>query len=168
MKKSPFPAAFLLLGIVLAGCPVYESDDDGDCFDDSDCPYGSVCDGNTDRCVADPGETSGLACEQPSDCRTNETCNRVGICTPGDCHFASVGCVRGYECSAESGRWQCEKGGSSANDGGAGGAASAGAPASDGGTAGASDGGMAGASDGGMTGASDGGMTGASDGGTAG
>ena len=134
MKKSPFPAALLLLGFVLAGCPVYESDDD-DCFSDSECPYGSVCDGHTNRCVAEPTETDdALACHQPSDCGTNETCNRVGICSTGDCHFASVGCVRGYECSAKSGRWQCVKPSSSVSDGGNGGAPSAGASSFDGGT----------------------------------
>jgi hypothetical protein len=143
MKKSPFPAALLLLGLVLAGCPVYESDD-GDCFSDRECPYGYLCDGHTNRCVAESTGTDALACQRPSDCGTNETCNRVGICTTGDCHFASVGCVRGYECSAESGRWQCVKPGPSVNDGGAGGA-SAGASSLEGGEAGMASGGMAGA-----------------------
>lgn len=131
MKKSPFPAALLLLGIVVAGCPVYDSDDD-DCFYDSECPYGSVCDGQTNRCVAEPTEAA-VACHRPSDCGANETCNRVGTCSTGDCHFSSVGCVRGYECSADSGRWQCVKSGSSVNDGGTGGASSAGASSVDGG-----------------------------------
>jgi hypothetical protein len=145
MKKSPFPAALLLLGLVLAGCPVYESDDD-DCFSDRECPYGSVCDGHTNRCVAEPTETDGLTCQRPSDCGPNETCNRVGTCSTGDCHFASVGCVRGYECSAESGRWECVKPGSSVSDGGNGGASSAGAPSLDGGAGGTPNGGSAGAS----------------------
>jgi hypothetical protein len=146
MKKSPFPAALLLLGIVLAGCPVYESDD-GDCFDDSECPYGSVCDGHTNRCVSEPSEVVAATCHRPSDCGANETCNRVGTCSTGDCHFSSVGCVRGYECSADSGRWQCVKPGSSVNDGGTAGAPSAGASTLDGGERGASDGGTSGAGD---------------------
>jgi|GEM_PF-2349712 len=147
MKKSPFPAALLFLGVFVAGCPVYDSTD-GDCFDDSECPYGSVCDGHTNRCAAGPSSTA-VACYRPSDCDANETCNRVGICSTGDCHFASVGCVRGYECSAESGRWQCVKPGSSVNDGGNAGAPSAGASTVEGGAStvegGASDGGTPGA-----------------------
>jgi hypothetical protein len=131
MKKSPFPAALLLLGVVLAGCPVYDSDD-GDCFGDSECPYGSVCDGDTNRCVAEPSDA--VACHRPSDCGANETCNRFGTCSTGDCHFSSVGCVRGYECSADTGRWQCVKPGSSVNEGGTPGAPSAGASGSEGGT----------------------------------
>jgi hypothetical protein len=134
MKKSPFPVVLLLLGTVLAGCPVYDSDDD-DCLYDSECPYGSVCDGHTNRCVAEPTEAA-VACHQPSDCGANETCNRVGTCSTGDCHFSSVGCVRGYECSADSGRWQCVRPGSSVNDGGTGGASSAGASSVDGGAGG--------------------------------
>lgn len=135
MKKSPFPAALLLLGVAVAGCPVYDSHD-GDCFYDDECPYGSVCDGHTNRCVAGPADAAAVACDRPSDCDANETCNRVGICSTGDCHFSSVGCVRGYECSAESGRWQCEKPSSSVDEGGAAGAPSAGAPALEGGASG--------------------------------
>jgi hypothetical protein len=106
MKKSALPAALLLLGVFLSGCPVY--DDDVGCFDELDCPYGYVCDGRSDSCVLAPIDSS-VTCSAPSDCGTNETCSRSGICTTGDCHFSSVGCVRGYECSPESGRWECVK-----------------------------------------------------------
>jgi hypothetical protein len=122
MKKSAFPAALLLLGVFMSGCPVY--DDDG-CNRDRDCAYGSVCDEHTGRCVdevdqGDP-EPEGIACHRPLDCDANETCSHSGICKAGDCHFESVGCVRGYECSSASGRWECVKPDSgSAGNGGAG------------------------------------------------
>lgn len=139
MKKSAFPAALLLLGVVLSGCPVYESDDVG-CFNDVDCAAGYVCDGPTGRCVAEPSTPAAAACRRPSDCGTNETCSRFGTCSTGDCHYASVGCVRGYECSPDSGRWECVALGSS-GDGGAGGVTSAGASSVSGGEPNASEGG---------------------------
>ena len=123
MKKSAFPAALLLLGVFVSGCPVY--DDDG-CNRNRDCASGSVCDGDTGRCVgpvdAEAPETAGVACHRPLDCDANETCSHSGICKAGDCHFESVGCVRGYECSSESGRWECVKPSASAGNGGEGGA----------------------------------------------
>jgi hypothetical protein len=72
------------------------------------------------------------ACSAPSDCGTNETCSRSGTCMAGDCHFASVGCVRGYDCSSDSGRWECVKPGTGAGGAAAGGAgeSDAGSPAS--------------------------------------
>jgi hypothetical protein len=148
MKKSPFPAALLLLGVTLAGCPVYDSND-GDCFGDSECPYGSVCDGHTNSCVAEPADDSTVACHRPSDCGTNETCNRFGTCSTGDCHFSSTGCVRGYECIPDDGRWACVKLGASGSEGGNGGEPSAGAASVAGGDGGTSDGGT---SDGGTGG----------------
>lgn len=140
MKKSAFPAALLLLGVFMSGCPVY--DDDG-CNRDRDCAYGSVCDEHTGRCVdevdqGDP-EPEGIACHRPLDCDANETCSHSGICKAGDCHFESVGCVRGYECSSASGRWECVKPDSgSAGNGGAGASGGEGAaPSSAGGSGGA-------------------------------
>jgi hypothetical protein len=125
MKKSAFPAALLLLGVVLGGCPVYDSNDG--CSSDVDCPYGSVCDAHTSSCAATPTDSTAVACRRPSDCGTNETCSRFGTCSIGDCHFTSVGCVHGYECSSDSGRWECVPLGS-LGEGGNGGAPSAGAP----------------------------------------
>jgi len=128
MKKSAFPAALLLLAVVLAGCPVYESDDS--CLSDADCPYGSVCDAQTNSCAVATSDSTAVPCRRPRDCGTNETCSRFGTCSIGDCHFASVGCVRGYECSPDSGSWECQALGSlgDGGNGGNGGAASAGAP----------------------------------------
>ena len=137
MKKSAFPVALLLLGVVLSGCPIYQSDDNS-CFGDSDCTDGYACDASTHSCVSEPSGTP-AACRRPRDCGTNETCNRSGTCVSGDCHFSSVGCVYGYECSGASGRWECVASGSVAA-GGNGGAANEGAPrggdssTSDGGT----------------------------------
>lgn len=102
MKKSAFPAALLLLGLVVSGCPVY--DGDPGCFSDQDCPYGSVCDGYSNSCVVTPADSTDVSCRRPSDCGANETCSRFGTCMTGDCHFSSVGCVHGYECSPDSGR----------------------------------------------------------------
>jgi hypothetical protein len=118
MKKSALPAALLLLGVALSGCPVYDANDDG-CYSDYDCRVGDVCDGQSGACVP-----SSNACQRPSDCGTNETCSKSGTCVSGDCHFSSVGCVHGYECSSDSGAWECvttsDAGGAGAT-GGAGG-----------------------------------------------
>jgi hypothetical protein len=104
MKKSAFPVAALLLGVLLSGCPIYDSDGDG-CFDSSDCRAGYVCDTRTSLCVSEqPGPAT---CQRPGDCGANETCGKSATCVPGDCHFSSVGCVKGYVCSPDSGRWEC-------------------------------------------------------------
>ena len=128
MKKSALPLALLLLGVTLSGCPVYDTSNAG-CYSDFDCAYGYVCDGNSLTCVSVQTSSS---CGQPSDCGKNETCSHSGICVSGSCHFASVGCVQGYDCSADSGTWACVKAGESTGTAGApaGGAgeANAGAP----------------------------------------
>jgi hypothetical protein len=103
MKKSVFPAALLLsLGAGLSGCPIYDHDDAG-CYVDSDCAPGYSCDDASGACFREED----AACRRPSDCGANETCSRSGTCETGDCHFDSVGCIRGYVCSSESGRWEC-------------------------------------------------------------
>jgi hypothetical protein len=145
MKKSAIPAALLLLVVASSGCPVYD-DRDG-CFDDWDCRDGYACDPDSGACIAVTAN-NGKACNEPLDCGGNETCSRSGTCMAGDCHFASVGCVRGYECSPGSGNdrvWHCvavdsSEGGSSAGGtesggsaSGAGGANDAGAPPAAGG-----------------------------------
>jgi hypothetical protein len=107
MKKSAFSAALLLIGVLVPGCPVYDGTDIG-CFDDLDCPYGYSCDPLSALCVSDSGNGS-ARCDEPADCGSNETCSRAGTCEAGDCHFPSVGCVSGFECSPQSGRWQCER-----------------------------------------------------------
>lgn len=119
MNKFAFSLAVLALGVTASGCPIYESDESG-CYSDFDCADGYFCDDASLTCVGTgPGTAS---CEKPSDCGTNETCSRSGSCLVGDCHFSSVGCVRGFTCSSESGRWQCEPSGSASggasNDGG--------------------------------------------------
>jgi hypothetical protein len=129
MKKSALLAVLLLIGVGLSGCPVYDSNDAG-CFDDLDCPSGSWCDGDTGTCVVPTGSPSGAKCDEPDDCGGNETCARSGTCTSGDCHFESVGCVRGFECSGESGRWECVAEGSGSSDGGAPSSSNGGAPSS--------------------------------------
>lgn len=100
-KKSAFPAVLLVIACGLSGCPLY--DDDSGCHVDADCAAGYLCDDRSGDCYADESD----ACRRPSDCGANETCSRFGTCTPGDCLYESVGCVRGYTCSSDSGRWEC-------------------------------------------------------------
>jgi hypothetical protein len=130
MKKSSYLAALALIGVVMSGCPVYDGNDDG-CFDDFDCPYGYVCDGHSGLCVTDID--SSRSCAAPDDCGTNETCGRSGKCMDGDCHFASVGWVKGYECSSASGRWECITQGSGVSGSGGAPMSSDGEPSNDGG-----------------------------------
>jgi hypothetical protein len=139
MKKSALPAALLLIAAGLSGCPIYDDDDSG-CRADRECTSGYRCDRDTGECYL---EDDGTACRKPSDCGTNETCSRSGICTTGDCHFSTVGCVRGYTCSSLSGRWDCvddsqASGGSPSTAGGAppSAAGQAGEPAQSGGAGG--------------------------------
>lgn len=128
MKTKLLPLALLaLVSGVVSGCPVYDDDPEG-CVDDYDCSVGYYCEYATGACIPE-GASS---CERPSDCAGNETCSKSGICAAGDCHFASVGCVTGFECSSDSGRWECvPEGSSSGGKGQTGGAPSAGgAPSS--------------------------------------
>lgn len=116
MNKLALPLALSLLGLTLSGCPVYDSNDYA-CYDDFDCPSGYTCNGDTYACDK---MSAAKTCSKPGDCDANETCSRSGTCELASCHFASVGCVRGYECSADSGTWQCQTPGSGAGAGGAG------------------------------------------------
>ena len=141
MKKSALPAALLLIAASLSGCPIYDHDERG-CYRDSDCAAGYSCDTETGSCLSEP---ESAACRRPSDCETNETCSRSATCMIGDCHFESVGCVRGYVCASVDDRWACVdeddlgQGGAASVPGGTGGA-TAGAPPADGGTGNASGG----------------------------
>ena len=103
MKKAALPLALLLACVGLSGCPVYD-DDDLACFDDYDCPSGHWCDYPSGACITEQPRAS---CDAPTDCAANETCSKNATCVVGDCSFSSVGCVRGFECSSESGRWEC-------------------------------------------------------------
>jgi hypothetical protein len=126
MKKWALPALLLSIGIGLSGCPIYDHDDEG-CYVDSDCAAGYSCDDHSGACYRNDND----ACRKPSDCGANETCSRSGSCMPGDCHFESIGCIRGFVCSSESGRWECVDDDAAAAGGGGGGesAAEGGAPA---------------------------------------
>jgi hypothetical protein len=125
MKKSAFPAALLLIGVGLSGCPVY--DDDGGCYDDFDCEYGYLCDDDTGACYAEHDDGGdGEACRKPSDCGPNETCSRFGTCSSGDCHYSTVGCVQGYICTVDEGRYACTPRSTNGSEGGAGGSGSGG------------------------------------------
>jgi hypothetical protein len=126
MKKSVLPLGLLLLGVTLSGCPIYDSTDSG-CYRDIDCPYGDLCDSVTGACYS-PRSNASISCSAPTDCAKNETCSQSGSCIASDCHFASVGCVRGYDCVTYQGRWTCLNAGQGT---GAGGAAAGGAAESD-------------------------------------
>jgi hypothetical protein len=144
MKKSALPAALLLFAASLSGCPIYDHDQRG-CYRDSDCAAGYSCDTESGSCASEP---ESAACRRPSDCETNETCSRSATCMVGDCHFESVGCVRGYVCASVDDRWACVDedalGQGGAASGAAGEAAAAGGAGSA--TAGAASGGEAGSS----------------------
>jgi hypothetical protein len=134
MKKKLFPVTLLVLvSVGLPGCPVYDDDTVG-CYDDYDCSVGYYCDYPSGACLRYSSGSSSN-CSKPSDCAANETCSKARICAEGDCHFASVGCVSGFECSSDSGRWECVREGSSSAGGEANGGASSsgGEPASNGG-----------------------------------
>jgi hypothetical protein len=135
MRRAALVLAFLIVGSLLPGCPIYGSDEG--CADDSDCPLNYVCDGLTGVCSSQ----SKLSCNSPSECAPNETCSQDGYCRIGDCSWADIGCVGGYRCSQENGVWACVAASSGA--GGGGGTGGAGAT---GGTAGTSSGGTAAAS----------------------
>jgi len=143
MKKPALPAAILLLGFVglgLPGCPIYDHEESG-CYETSDCQYGYVCDQYDGSCILEDVSS----CRSPNDCGVNETCDRFGTCSVGDCSFASVGCVSGYECKLQRGRWECvtERAGSGGSPGAEADASSGGtaSPSGEGGTSSVSDGG---------------------------
>lgn len=134
MKKSAFPAALLLIAAGLSGCPIYDRSSSG-CFDDWDCAPGYACNDRSGSCEA---ERAGSDCAEPDDCGPNETCSRFGTCTIGDCNYTSVGCVAGFACSIEDGRWLCvpEAAAQGGSDGGAGASTDGGAGATSGGAPG--------------------------------
>ena len=132
------PAVFLLSAVSLVGCPIYDHEREG-CFSTRDCAPGYVCDRDTAECVAPESDE----CSRPSDCGVNETCDKNGQCRLGDCSFADIGCVAGYECSNTDGAWRCVPEGSAAGGSGAGGEASGSGGAVSGGQGGAGSGGRA-------------------------
>jgi hypothetical protein len=135
------PAIFVLSAFSLVGCPIYDHEDEG-CASTRDCAPGYSCDRNTGECVA-PGDDGG--CARPSDCGSNETCDRNGECRLGDCSFADIGCVDGFECQNAGGSWRCVPEGSGVGGSGgqgsgvdnAAGTSAAGAPSDRGGAGGA-------------------------------
>jgi hypothetical protein len=99
--KRPVVTALLLCAVAtLAGCPIYDHNDDG-CRRSSDCGPGYSCNQDTGDCFQ-PNDNS---CSKPSDCGVNQTCTKAGECVAGDCSFSS--CVSGYTCDPSSGTWGC-------------------------------------------------------------
>jgi hypothetical protein len=121
MKRFALLFCLVAVALMLPGCPIYG--DDSACSLDSDCPNSYLCDDVTGLCR--PSAT--VLCDSPSQCASSETCGRDGLCHAGDCSWASIGCIAGYECGSESGRFECVRSGSNGGNGGAGGQGAGGA-----------------------------------------
>jgi hypothetical protein len=114
MKRPVVTAVFLCALAGLAGCPIYDHENDG-CETDSDCAQAYACNLQTGDCYM----PSSFTCSKPSDCDATSTCTPNNQCMPGDCSFYNV-CVAGYRCDSSTGIWECV-----ANDSGAAGEAGA-------------------------------------------
>jgi hypothetical protein len=102
---------FGLLGIVagaLAGCPVWDDDDDHDGWEDGSSCFGEGC-------------NPGPECTNSDQCGVNATCGEDNECHPGDCTF--WGCASGECTVGEDGTASCT-GGSGSGGSGAGGSGS--------------------------------------------
>ncbi len=108
MKRSVGCSLVGLIGVLLAGCPIYPNDNY--CYDDLDCPSSSYCayDG---YCTPRPTGTGGGAhaetrpCSRPEHCGQNETCGTDGLCHSGSCLYS--GCVAGYACVVRDSEYAC-------------------------------------------------------------
>jgi hypothetical protein len=110
MKRVLFGSAMVAFALGLAGCPIYPNDDG--CVIDSDCTDGFSCDYSSGSCVrADEANV----CHAPSDCYPNYTCAADNHCSPGSCRFH--GCVTGYSCENDTGRWACVPSGTTPDSG---------------------------------------------------
>lgn len=127
MKRFALLVCSLAAALTVPGCPIYG--DDEACTRDADCPDNYSCDGLTGLCS--PNAT--VVCNVPSDCGPSETCGHDGLCHVGDCSWADIGCIAGYQCASPSGVFRCIAG--SGANGGAGG--QSGGEAGAGGTGGA-------------------------------
>jgi hypothetical protein len=115
MKRVVLSSAALLAALVLPGCPVYP--EERGCFTHEDCRGGEVCSVNGNCVIANGGAggaggaggSSSGQCDEPSDCRGNQTCGRDRRCHVGDCTFH--GCVSGFECRQVEGDWACARSG---------------------------------------------------------
>lgn len=123
-KRLGFSAAIAAITI-LAGCPIYTSDNhrvcqggtcyacpdpyySGDCYpwscDDSlDCPGGYVCQQN--RCQSTSLPSEGSTCSAPSDCPNGLNCGSDGRCHGGDC--SNSGCPDGFVCKLSDAKLVC-------------------------------------------------------------
>lgn len=104
------------VALLLWGCPGYGDHDD--CVRDAQCAPGYVCDADAGRCV----QNTIVSCDEPSDCLATATCAMDGTCQAGDCSWPDIGCVEGYECTADEGLWACRASAGDEAAGGVGGA----------------------------------------------
>jgi hypothetical protein len=110
MKRLALLGFLASIAGVLAGCPIYDGDDDS--YAPSPCADGYECYSTGDGAV--PG------CNGPADCGANETCAWDHQCHPGDC--TSWDCVAGYVCTVNTDQTaSCQPGTSGSGGGGAGG-----------------------------------------------
>ena len=75
MKRPVIATLLLSAALFVPGCPIY--DDEG-CQTDSQCAPGYVCQLTTGECVTPYDPTP--ECDEPSDCRSGQTCDRYGEC----------------------------------------------------------------------------------------
>lgn len=121
MKRVVLSGAALLTAFVLPGCPIYP--EERGCFSDADCHSGELCHVNG-YCVGTGsggrgGSPSLPQCDEPSDCKVNQTCGKDARCHVGSCGIDSTGCVRGFECVTLDGVHTCVRQGGTGGAGGA-------------------------------------------------
>jgi len=102
MKRLSLLGFVGLLATVIAGCPIYDTNQ------------------NSSLCETDCGTTgSPGTCHGPSECAPNETCGDDSQCHPGDCTI--WGCNAGFNCVKNSDQTaSCEPGSSTTTSGGGG------------------------------------------------
>lgn len=107
--------AFVGVGAVLAGCPIYPDDgtsstSGGGCYGSGCGPTTTTCDTGYDcpngySCVNRQCVSNTPTCSAPKDCTTGSTCGSDGHCHPGNCE--TWGCVSGSTCTLAGGVPQC-------------------------------------------------------------
>jgi hypothetical protein len=118
MKIAVLSGVVLLAAFILPGCPVYPRDQA--CFHDEDCPSGSLCYSDGYCAPSGQGGSGSIStCDEPKDCRPNETCGTDARCHVGSCQFH--GCVAGFSCGRADGVWECLRSSSTGGRGGRGG-----------------------------------------------
>jgi hypothetical protein len=85
MKRLALLGLTGVLMPLVAGCPIYDDDDQ------------LSCNPAVQNCSGGLGGAGAQGCTKPSDCAANETCGSDNQCHPGNCTF--WGCPDGYDCT---------------------------------------------------------------------